>query len=357
MKSFGKNGKIYFLIFCVIGISLIPIFLSAETLTVTIISPSAPQCSDGLDNDNDNLIDYPNDPGCGSADDNDETDPPSCGDGSCNGSETCESCSSDCGSCPSSSGGGGGGAAYTPVTRVIFSGRAYPNSSVTLLKDAQVAATTIAGRNSMFQIDLSGISAGNYMFSIYGEDKAGRRSSLLTFPISVTMGTTVNVSGVFIAPTIALDKSDVRQGDNLAIFGQSVPQGEIVILVNSKNEIFKKVRADSVGAYLYNLDTTVLEEGDHFVKSKAKIDEEISSFGRAINFTVGKTVADNNENVFIRGDLNSDGRVNLIDFSIMAYWYKRPISAEFKKKEKAHFNGDGLINLVDFSILAYYWTG
>ncbi|MBU1036912.1 hypothetical protein KKF32_02665, partial [Patescibacteria group bacterium] len=33
------------------------------------------QCADGLDNDGDGLIDYPNDPGCSSASDNDETDP------------------------------------------------------------------------------------------------------------------------------------------------------------------------------------------------------------------------------------------------------------------------------------------
>ncbi|MGE3279012.1 MAG: hypothetical protein AB7J40_04465 [Candidatus Altimarinota bacterium] len=36
----------------------------------------APLCSDGVDNDNDGLIDFPSDPGCTSASDGDETDPP-----------------------------------------------------------------------------------------------------------------------------------------------------------------------------------------------------------------------------------------------------------------------------------------
>jgi hypothetical protein len=49
--------------------------------------------------------------------------------------------------------------------------------------------------------------------------------------------------------------------------------------------------------------------------------------------------------------------VNLVDFSIAAYWYKRPLSADFKVKEAAKLNGDGKIDLVDFSIMAYYWTG
>lgn len=40
---------------------------------------------------------------------------PACGDGACNGNETCSSCSSDCGSCPSSGGGGGGGGGGAPA--------------------------------------------------------------------------------------------------------------------------------------------------------------------------------------------------------------------------------------------------
>ncbi|MBO8183020.1 MAG: VWA domain-containing protein [Archaeoglobus sp.] len=35
------------------------------------------QCNDGIDNDGDGLIDYPNDPGCSSPQDNDEYNPPS----------------------------------------------------------------------------------------------------------------------------------------------------------------------------------------------------------------------------------------------------------------------------------------
>lgn len=45
--------------------------------------PAAPQCSDGIDNDGDGFIDYPSDPGCENRDDDDETDndAPECSDG------------------------------------------------------------------------------------------------------------------------------------------------------------------------------------------------------------------------------------------------------------------------------------
>ena len=58
----------------------------------------ATQCSDGTDNDGDSLIDYPQDPGCSSAQDDSE-DTAACGDSVCSSGETCSSCESDCGKC------------------------------------------------------------------------------------------------------------------------------------------------------------------------------------------------------------------------------------------------------------------
>jgi hypothetical protein len=259
---------------------------------------------------------------------------------------------------PPSGGGGGGGGYYPTETKVIFSGRAYPKSTVTLLKDAQVIATTIAGDDSLFQISVSGLSGGNYIFSLYGEDKDGVRSSLLTFPVSITSGAVTTISGIFIAPTIAVDKEEVRRGNNIAIFGQSTQNATITIQVSSENEFFVKTKSDNQGIYLYNFDTTDLEYGTHFTKSKAEKNNEISSFSKAISFKVGtKNVLVQKTEKCGKADLNCDGKVNLIDFSIAAYWYKRQLSENFKLIEKSRLNSDGKIDLIDFSIMAYYWTG
>ena len=284
---------------------------------------------------------------------------PFCGDGSCNGSENCSSCSSDCGVCPGGGGGGGGGGVLPSPAAVNFSGRAYPNSSVTLLKDGQLAVTTVAGGDANFMITLSGLSGGNYIFSIYGDDKASRRSNSLNFPISLTAGATTNVTGIFISPTIAVDKEQVKKGDNIAIFGQSAPKAEIVISVASEEEYFSKTPSDKDGIYLYNFDTSILEIGQHITKSKASVSNQVSSFSKAVSFMVGtkNVMAGLPAKCPVKADLNNDCRVNLIDFSIAAYWYKRPLSEAFKQIEKEKLNGDGKVTLVDFSIMAYYWTG
>ncbi|MDP2864477.1 MAG: hypothetical protein Q8N73_02385 [bacterium] len=261
---------------------------------------------------------------------------------------------------PGGGGGGGGGAPPSVETKVIFSGRAYPKSAVTLLKDAQIAATTIAGSDANFQITISGLTGGNYIFSLYSEDNKGIRSSLLTFPVSVTSGATTKVSGIFISPSIAVDKSEVKRGDNIVIFGQSAPQADIIISINSDEEFFGKIISGRDGVYLYNFDTSVLAFETHYTKSKAAIGNlEISGWSTVVGFLVGT------KNVFAglptkcpaKADLNGDCRVNLVDFSIAAYWYKRPLSAAFKGTEKEKLNGDGKIDLIDFSIMAYYWTG
>jgi hypothetical protein len=56
----------------------------------------AVECNDGIDNDGDENTDYPADSGCSSSSDSDESN---CGDGACEGGESCSSCSSDCGDC------------------------------------------------------------------------------------------------------------------------------------------------------------------------------------------------------------------------------------------------------------------
>jgi len=252
-------------------------------------------------------------------------------------------------------GGGGGGGGYTPPseTKVIFTGRAYPKSTVTLLKDAQIVATTIAGSDANFQISLTNISAGSYIFSVYSEDDKGNRSSLLTFPLSVTSGVTTNVSGIFISPTIDVDKSEIKKGELVKIFGQAIPNSDVTVIINSEEEIYGKTKADKIGAYLYNLDTVQLDTGDHLAKSRATLEEEISPLSKAVSFKVGtKTVLKETIKIPEKGDLNGDKRVNLIDFSITAYWYKRP-----SPPATVDLNGDGKVTLVDFSIMAYYWTG
>lgn len=254
---------------------------------------------------------------------------------------------------------GGGSYTYTePITNVLFEGRAYPNSVVTLLKDAQIVGTTVANNQANFTFNLSDISGGNYTFAVYSEDNQGNRSPLLTFPGVVTAGASNRISGIYIGPTIVLDKTNVKQGNSILISGQSYPNSMVSIYVDPIAGIVKDIQTKEDGKYSYNYNTSLLIIGTNFVKSKSAINSDSSSYSKIISLLVGDTnILSNPNNVALKGDLNNDGKVNLIDFSIAAYWYKRPTTTAFDVVENKRLNGDEKIDLVDFSIMAFYWTG
>lgn len=260
---------------------------------------------------------------------------------------------------PAASGGGGGGATVTQSltpsgATANFSGRAYPNSTVVLLKDGQIALSTLAGGDARFQFSLANLSAGSYVFLVYGIDSAGNKSIPLSFPETLIQGATTNIGGVFISPTIDTDKSQVRKGENIMLFGRSAASSTITISVHSNPEFFVTTASDTDGAYLYALDTAPLDFGNHLAKSKAALAGQISNFSASVGFAVGlKTVVKKEQQKNIH-DINNDNRVNLTDFSIMVYWFRRPLAGV---ESKVDLNHDGKVDLVDFSIMAAHWTG
>lgn len=244
----------------------------------------------------------------------------------------------------------GQGPGFTKTT-VNLSGMAYPLSKVTILNNGTIADTTTADAQAKFSFSLD-VLAGTYNFVIYAEDSNKNKSPSLSFPLFITAGTVVNVSGIFLAPTISIDKSEVKRGDILNIFGQSVPYFNIGLFFNPTQGIPRGTTTNADGIYSYSINTIPFNFGSYSVKSKATKNTNISLESLELPFVVG-FVSKNNTGVCytMHGDLNCDGKVNMIDFSIMAFWYKK---SNFPKK--VDLNGDGRISISDFSILVFYWT-
>jgi hypothetical protein len=240
---------------------------------------------------------------------------------------------------------------------VIFKGVSYPGSIVTLLKNGVVITEVPASPNGIFEVRLRYLNPGTYTFGIRAEDSNKLISKLETFTIFITSGVTTLVDGIFIAPTITTDKSEVNWGEEITIRGMSAPNATVSILVNSETKLLKKTTSSTDGSWSYGLDSSELEIGDHITKARSIIKEDLSSLSEEIGFIVGsknrvRVPSSRFFGVQAKCDLNSDTKINLEDFSIMAYWYKRdnfPATVDL--------NNDGTINLTDFSILAYCWTG
>ncbi len=259
---------------------------------------------------------------------------------------------------PTGGGGGGGVGGYTPpsttnTATVVFSGQAFPNSSISLLRDGVASGTTVAGPDAKFQISLGGLAVGNYSFSLVASDKDGLRSQTQSFAVGLTTGVTASITGIFFAPTLASDKTEVKQGDTISFFGQTTPSASVSLTVHSPTANFATTTSDDKGIYFYQFDTTPLIKGSHQANSKASLKLSVSELSAALAFLVGdQSILAGKTPLCGKGDLNCDGKVNIVDFSILAFWYHK---VSFQKN--ADLNNDGKIDLVDFSIMAYYWTG
>lgn len=253
------------------------------------------------------------------------------------------------------SGGGGGGSVPIPTpTEVSFSGFAYPSATVTFLKDAQYLGETTARVDTVFDYVATGLSGGTYLFSLSGEDVYGNDSRALTYSVSVISGARTTLSGIVMPATVSLDKIEVKKGDTITIFGQTLPNATVTVTIAGYGTT--TVSTMSTGLYEYVLSTASVPLGTYGVSVTAQTASAQTPVSAVVSFTVGDENIENEDGGLI-GDVNYDDRVNIADFSIAAFWYHRPLSSAFMVIEDDRLNGDGAVTLIDFSLMAYYWTG
>ena len=263
-----------------------------------------------------------------------------------------------------SSGGGGGSGVlasipppYSPTAgSVIVRGLAYASSTVTLTRDGQIAARTLSKLDGSFEFTIADVTPGVYTYGVQAADSYGTRSNMRTVTVIVTPAAGTIISGVILPPTISADKTQASPGSTINFFGQSVPGAPLSLLIRSllQRTLAKSLSADpSTGTWhsLFNVD------GSGYGAYTASIISMIGSttpLSSELSFTIGNgDVSKKNLPAAILA-LSPDGVVNLNDFSILAYWYKRPLAVA---GAKADLNHDGIVDLKDFSILAFYWSG
>jgi len=238
--------------------------------------------------------------------------------------------------------GGGGGA------KVVLKGRAYPKASITILKNGSVAARFKAPSSGLFEKELTGVNAGIYNFGVFAEDTEGRKSVTVSFTVGVLAERTTTISGIFISPTISLQPVQVEKGGIVNLTGQVFPESQIKIFISSKN-IVKKTTARADGKWKYDLNTGSLDEGEHKARAKGVLEEgEQSPFSQTLPFLIvprGGLVCEG-------ADLNFDGKINIIDFSILLYFWGQRKPAN----RCADINFDGMVDIIDFSIMMYQWN-
>ncbi len=267
-----------------------------------------------------------------------------------------ESNTSVAGSGSASSGGGGSGpfpngSSVLFLSTVTLNGWAAPNSSIQVLKDGIKAATIQSRSSGAFSTQVNGLERGVYTFAASAKDGSGRSSGSVSTTLTLEQGTNNTISDIVVPPTLASIPVEPAVGDPLQLVGASVPNArvEVSMLLKSKDPVAPSIYAASTspaGEWHVEVPASAVSKGSYIVKARVIVsDTRKSDWGTTLILGIGEA----SNTAWGRSDLNHDGKVNLVDFSILlTTWTADGIG---------DINKDGTTNLADFSIMLFDWTG
>lgn len=296
---------------------------------------------------------------------------PYCGDGILQSlfGETCDDgnnvdgdfCSATCEIEPAGSGGGGssggsgggsGGAARDEFSDTVISveGLAYPNETVRILLDATEVGTIRADSDGEFDFSVDAFP-GTASLGFWSQDRNNVRSITYNTTFDVTQGAVTTVRGIMLPPTISVDNPEINPGDVVVLEGQTSP--DRTVQVYRGDELLGEVESDDNGLWSYSYDTTGLSPAEYLLRARfvtgsgALVSQ--SSFSSNLTLFVGV-----DGRATTPTDLNRDGSINLIDFSILIFWWQ---TNGGDSDPPADINQNGNVGIEDFSILLFNWTG
>jgi hypothetical protein len=172
----------------------------------------------------------------------------------------------------------------------------------------------------------------------------------------VTGARASTLSNINVMPSIRVAPNPVEPGQTLTISGYALPSA-VITIENQQDKSSMSLKtytanSDVNGAWSLTVDTAGFQKGTYKVRAKAKQeagDLVQTNFSGYTFYGVGEAAAQPRTS-----DLNRDGKVNLIDFSILLFWWN---TAGGNSNPPADINGDGKVSLTDFSIMIFNWTG
>ncbi|MCA9358774.1 DUF4215 domain-containing protein [Candidatus Kaiserbacteria bacterium] len=249
------------------------------------------------------------------------------------------------------SSGGGGGTKDLGDTLVSIKGKAYPTRTINFLLDTVSVGNVRSDSSGNFEFSAKA-SPGTATLGIWATDSAGTRSITLNNTFDVTQGAITNINGIVLPPTIKVANQNVNPGDNILVSGFAVPNSAVQLHFNN-GQIIENTTASAAGDWSVNFNTSRLSIAEHTMRARSVVGTPPlttqSSFSSSLQLFVGvdgKTTSPS--------DLNRDGSINLIDFSILIFWWQ---TNGGDSNPPADINGNGRVSLEDFSILLFNWTG
>ena len=249
-----------------------------------------------------------------------------------------------------------------PDTIINFLGISYPASTLTINQDGLLLVELTTDAQAGFDVSAI-VTPGTHTFTILGRDSDGLIGKESNFTLTLSSGTITTISGIFLGPTITVDKSSITSGETATVSGTTAPNSEVNVTLSSggfgqtaglPHTAVQIANADGNGRWLqlYNADDLAVDSYTAKAQATEPITNSVSEFSNSVAFEVVGGVPDECAGKVI-ADINCDGYVNLVDFSILLFYWQ----STNPSNPRADINTDGIVDIIDFSIMMYYWTG
>lgn len=248
------------------------------------------------------------------------------------------------------------GSANLYLSSVTLSGWTVPGGAVTLFQDGVKAGSTQAAADGSFRYKIANIERGSYDFGALVVDSQGVSSSMYNASLFVGQGTQNDITSIVIAPTLSLSDDSIQAGDPLVASGWTLPNAKVEVTLELQGKSVsgpQTYRATSTtnGSWSMPIDTKSYAKGIYAVESIViRSNGSKSGLSKLVALGIGSNPNPSKGRCGVRSDLNCDGKVNLVDFSILLTFWDTD-------DENADINEDGKVGLSDFSIMLFNWTG
>jgi hypothetical protein len=161
------------------------------------------------------------------------------------------------------------------------------------------------------------------------------------------------LNDIILPPTIRVSNQNINPGAPLTVSGQAVPNATINLFLDNSTTPIQSTPSAANGTWTMNIDTARISIAEHTLRARSVTGTppltSPSGFSSSVQLFVGV-----DGRATTPSDLNRDGSINLVDFSILIFWWQ---TNGGDSNPPADINGNGRVSLEDFSILLFNWTG
>lgn len=143
------------------------------------------------------------------------------------------------------------------------SGYISPHASLSLIANDAVLRGTVADGKGNFEFENIVISRGFYQFCISAVDWKRLGESYSCFNIEPA-SSDVAIKGIFLPPTIGVNRFELVEGSDASVLGFSMPQASVTVKSGAKKY---EVKADQEGKYEYTFQS--VKQGSYLLVADA----------------------------------------------------------------------------------------